>query len=162
MRLDDLSPYKLAIQLAGVAIAVAALVALIMSWSARGQQIAALEGWQRTVVQATTAATVEPDAKNVRKTLDPSQVPAAIAGLKRTSDSCLAASAERDRLTQEAKARADNADKALAAFQAVMQGEYSSAEKRIKALEGVKAAPTPELACQAIGVDSKAAWEGWK
>lgn len=162
MQLSDLSPYKLAAQLAGIAIAAAAILTLFMSWSARGQQIASLEDWQRTVVNATTAATVEPDAKGVRKTLAPDQVPAAIAGLKRTNDSCLAASAERDRLTQEARTRADNADKALAAFQAVMQGEYSSAEKRIKALEGVKAAPTPELACQAVGVDSKAAWEGWK
>lgn len=160
--LSSLSPYKLAAQLAGVAIAVAALVALIMSWSARGQQIASLEDWQRSVVQATTAATVEPDAKGVRKTLAPNQVAAAIASLKRSSDSCLAASAERDRITQDARTRADNADKALAAFQAVMQGEYSSAEKRIKALEGVRAAPTPELACQAIGTDSKAAWEGWR
>lgn len=162
MQLSDLSPYKIVAQLALLGLAVVGVLTLFMSWSARGQQIASLQEWQRGVVQVTTLATVEPDAKGVRKTLDPAAVPAAIAGLKRTSDSCLGASAERDRLVAESKLRADNADAALASYQAVLQGEYSSAEKRIKALEGVKAAPTPQLACQAIGVDSKAAWEGWK
>lgn len=157
-----MNPYKMGAQVVGVAIVFAALVALFMSWSARGQQIAALERWQGTVVEAVTTATVEPDAKGVRKTLDPDSVPAAVAGLKRSWDSCQAASAQRDRETVQARLRADNADKALAAFQAVLQGEYSSAQKRIDALEKVKAAPTPELQCQAIGVDSKAAWEGWR
>lgn len=162
MTLPNLSPYKLAVQIAAGAIALAALVALVMSWSARGQRIEALEGWQATVVQATTLATVEPNAKGQRKTLKPEQIAAAIAGLKRTADSCLAASAERDRIVRDAKARADAADMALANVQVILQGEFSSAEKRIKALEAVKAQPTPELQCQAIGVDSKAAWEGWK
>lgn len=162
MDLSSLSPYKLAAQIAAGAIVVALLVALVMSWMARGQQITALEAWQRTVIQATTAATVEPDAKGNRKLLDADTVPAAIAGLKRSWDSCQAASAERDRITQDAKARADTADQALANVQTILRGEYSSAEKRIKALESVKAAPTPELQCQAVGADSKAAWEGWK
>ncbi len=162
MTFPNLSPYKLAVQIAAGAIALAALVALAVSWSARGQRIEALEGWQGTVVQATTLATVEPNAKGARKTLKPEQVPAAIAGLKRTADSCLAASAERDRIVRDAKARADVADLALANFQAVLRGEYSSAQKRIEALAAVKAQPTPELQCQAIGGDSKAAWEGWK
>ena len=162
MKLPDLSPYKLAAQIAAGAIAVALLVALVMSWMARGQQIDALQGWQRTVVQATTAATVEPDAKGNRKLLDADVVPAAIAGLKRSWDSCQAASAERDRITRDAKARADAADQALANVQTIMRGEYSSAAARIKALEAVKAAPTPELQCQATAADSKAAWEAWK
>lgn len=155
-------PYKLAGQLVAVAIAVAALVALVMSWSARGQQIESFKSWQGTVVQAATLATVEPDSKGARKTLDPTHVPAAIAGLKRSVDSCLAASAERDRIVADAKLRADRADQALANYQVVLQGEFSSAEKRIKALQSVKSKPTPELQCQAIGADSKAAWEGWR
>ncbi len=89
-------------------------------------------------------------------------MPSAIAGLKRTADSCLAASGERDRRAGEQKKRADAADLALANVQAIMRGEYSSAQKRIEALQRVKAAPTPDLQCQAIGTDSKAAWEGWK
>lgn len=156
------SPYLLAAKLAGIGLVVGALFLLVMSWQSRGQEIERLTDWRDSIVQVTTAATVEPDAKGVRKALKPEQVAAAISALKRTSDSCLAASAERDRITADAKARADVADAALANVQTIMRGEYSSAEKRIKALESVKAAPTPELQCQAVGVDSKAAWEGWK
>lgn len=158
----NLSPYSLVLKIAGIAVVVAALVTLVMSWQSRGQEIVRLTEWQNTVTQATTSATVAPDAKGQRKLLKPEQVPAAISALKGTADSCLAASAERSRITEEAKLRADHADQALAAFQSVMQGEYSSAEKRIKALEAVKAEPTPELSCQRVAADSKAAWEGWK
>jgi len=159
---SKLDPYIGAAKLAGIGLAVLAIVGLAFSWSVRGQEIARLTDWQNTVVLATTAATVEPDAKGVRKTLKPEQVAAAIAGLKRTSDSCLEASAERDRITSEAVTRANNADKALANVQTIMRGEYSSAAKRIQALEQVKAQPTPALSCQQVGGDSKAAWEGWK
>lgn len=162
MDLSALTPYKLAAQIAAGAIAVALLVALMMSWMARGQQIDALQSWQATVIQATTAATVEPDSKGQRKLLASTAVPAAIAGLKRSWDSCQAASRQRDEIAAEQKRRTDAADQALANVQTILRGEYSSAEKRIKALEQVKAAPTPELQCQAIGADSKAAWEGWK
>lgn len=162
MNLSSFSPYRLVAQVVGVALVVCAVLTLFMSWSARGQQIASLERWQNTVVQATTAATVEPNAKGVRKTLDPDNVPAAIAGLKRSWDSCQAASEQRSKLAEEAKLRADNADAALANFRTVLNGEYSSAAKRIEALTKAKAAPTPELQCQAVAADSKAAWEGWK
>ncbi len=162
MNLSGLSPYKLAAQIAAGAIAVALLLALVMSWMQRGEQLTRLLSWQRTVVQATTAATVEPDKKGKRKLLEEEAVPAAIAGLKRSADSCQAASAERDRITADAKARADQADQALANVQTIMRGEYGSAEKRIKALEQVKAAKTPELQCQGTAADSKAAWEAWK
>lgn len=162
MEIPNLSPYKLALQVIGVAVIACLAITLFMSWSARGQQIASLERWQNTVVQVTTQATVEADAKGVRKTLDPDNVPAAIASLKRSYDSCQTASLERSRLAEDAKKRADNADAALANFRAVLNGEYSSAQKRIDALAAVKAAPTPELQCQAVADDSKAAWEGWK
>lgn len=152
----------MAVRLGAIAIAVVGLVALAFSWSARGQEITRLAEWQSSVVNVTTAATVEPDAKGKKAMLRPDQVPAAITALKRSNDSCQAASDQRDRITADAVSRADNADRALAAFQVALKGEYSSAEKRIKALESVKAAPTPALQCQAIGADSKAAWEGWK
>ncbi len=160
--LPDLSPYKLIAGAVGIALALGALVTLVFSWSSRGQEIKVLSLWQETVVQAATAATVEPDSKGQRKLLTPAQVPAAIAGLKRSADSCQAASAARNKITEEAVKRANAADLALANVNVIMRGEYSSAAARIKALEAVKAAPTPELQCQAIGVDSKAAWEGWK
>lgn len=162
MKLPDLSPYSLALKLAGTAIVVAGLLAFVASWMSRGQTIERLSQWQDTVVIATTDATVLPDAKGNRKLLTAAQVPSAIAGLKRSVDSCQAASAERSRLTEEALKRANAADQALANVQTIMRGEYSSAQKRIEALEHVKAAPTPELQCQAVGADSQAAWEGWK
>lgn len=162
MKLPDLSPYSLALKVGGIALGVIAILTLVMSWSSRGQTIERMTQWQDTVVQATTAATVEPDSKGRRKLLDPAAVPAAIAGLKRTSDSCLAASSERTRIAEEQRKRADAADLALANVQTIMRGEYSSAEKRIAALAAVKAAPTPQLQCQAAAADSKAAWEGWK
>lgn len=158
----NLSPYKLAAQIAGMAIGVALLVALVMSWSARGQEIESLERWRGTVIQAATVATVEPDAKGNRAALVADDVPASIASLKRSFDSCQNASAERTRIADEQKKRADAADQALANVQTIMRGEYSSAAKRIAALQAVKAAPTPELQCQATAADSKAAWEAWK
>lgn len=160
--LDSLNPYSLAFKIAGIALACAALVALVFSWSSRGQTIERMTQWQDTVVLATTDATVEPDKKGKRKPLDPASVPAAIAGLKRSADSCLNASAERTRIADEQRKRADAADLALANVQTIMRGEYSSAQKRIDALEKVKAAPTANLQCQAIGADSKAGWEAWK
>lgn len=162
MKLPDLSPYSLAFKIAGIAIACGALVALVFSWSSRGQTIERMQDWQDNVVLVTTDATVEPDKKGKRKLLDPSAVASAIAGLKRTADSCLGASAERTRITEEAVKRANAADLALANVQTIMRGEYSSAEKRIEALERVKAAPTPDLQCKAVAEDSRAAWEGWK
>jgi len=162
MNLPNLNPYAVVAKVAGIALVTIAIVALAMSWLARGQAIAEHESYEQTVIQVTTLATVVPDAKGRRKPLDRSAVPAAIAGLKSTADSCLAASSARDLLAQQAKLRADNADKALANAQVLMRGEYGSAAKRIAALEQVKAQPTPQLQCQQIATDSRAAWEGWK
>jgi hypothetical protein len=156
-----LNPYMLAIKIGGIALACAALMVLVFSWSSRGQTIERMQDWQNVVVRATSAATVEPVNGKI-KLLDPAAVPEAIAGLKRTADSCLAASKERTRIVDEAVKRADAADLALANVQTILRGEYSSAEKRIKALEQVKAAPTPDLQCKAVADDSRAAWEGWK
>lgn len=145
----------------GVVIA-AAFFALTLGYMARGDKIAAMTEWQNTVILATTDATVEPGKDGKRKLLTAAQIAPSIAALKRTADSCLAGVAESNRIVSEAKTRADNADQALANVQVVLRGQFSSAEARIKALESVRAAKTPELACQAVGNDSKAAWEGWK
>lgn len=155
-------PYKLVASIAGLAIGAAALVTLFFSWSARGQEIARLTSWQTTVVQVVTDATVEPDAKGFRKTLDPVSVPRAVVSLARSLDSCHAARVEADRVVADARARSDRADAALANANVLMSNQYESAAKRIKALAETKAAKTPDLQCQAIGQDSKAAWEGWK
>lgn len=162
MKLPIIGPYLTAAKLFGIGLAVLGVVCLAVSWMGRGQEIAKLNEWRSAVVISATDATVEPDKKGKRKLLDATAVPAAIAGLKRTADSCLAASTERNRIAIEQRLRADNADKALANVQTIMRGEFSSAAARIRALEQVKAAPTPALQCQAVGSDSKAAWEGWK
>lgn len=164
MQLDltKLNPTAWAWKIAALVVVVAAFWILAVAYMARGDQIESLEEWQRSVMIVTTDATVEPDAKGKRKMLNPEQVVSAISGLKRSADSCLAASAERTRIAAEAKQRADNADAALANVQTVLRGEFSSAEARIKALEEVKRQPTPELSCQQSAADSKAAWEGWK
>lgn len=155
-------PYGLLLKLGGGAIALAALLGLALSWSSRGQEIIALTAWQNAVIVSVTDATVEPNAKGIRKPLTIVQVPAAIAGLKRGLDSCQAARVQSNLLADGAKQRADLADKALATANVLFRNEYGSVSKRIEALAHTKAAPTPELQCQAIGADSKAAWEGWK
>lgn len=153
---------KLVGYLAGGAIIAALLVALVMSWMSRGQEIARLKDWQNAVVISATDATVKPDAKGVRKPLVPEQVPAAIAALKRSLDS---ATGSLDRISADAKAakeRADKADAALATATAAFEQRYQSAEKRIAALDARKPAADPVQQCANIAADSKAAWEGWK
>jgi hypothetical protein len=164
MQLDltKLNPTAWAWKVGIAVVVIAAFWILAMGYMARGQKIESLEEWQRSVILATTDATVPADKQGKRKLLKPEQIAPAIAALKRTSDSCLAASAERDRIAADAKARADNADRALANVQTILRGEFNSAEARIRALESVKRQPTPELSCQQSAADSKAAWEGWK
>jgi len=162
MNLPNLSPYSLALKLAGIGLVVLLVFGFFLSWSRRGQEIVRLTAWQNAVVISATDATVQPDAKGLRKSLTAEQVPAAIAALKRSWDSCSAAAAENTRLAEEGQQRAENADKALANVQVLMKGQYESSEKRIEALAHAKAQPTPELQCQAVGADSKAAWEAWK
>ena len=160
--LDKLNPYALAFKLAGIGIAVVAVVALAMSWMGRGQEIARLNDWQTQVVIATTDATVEPDAKGVRKPLKPEQVVGAINGLNRGLVSARSALTLISTQALEAKQRADNADKALATATVVFEQRYSSAEKRIAALDKKTPGKTVAEQCAAIQGDSKAAWEGWR
>lgn len=160
--LDKLNPYGLGLRLAGTAAAAVALMVLAMSWMGRGQEIARLTEWQQTVVNSATVATVEPDAKGVRKTLKPEQVVGAIQSLKWSRDNAYESLDGINQRAAEAKARADNADKALANATVIFEQRFSSAEKRIAALD--KKTPGKTLAdqCAAIQADSKAAWEGWK
>lgn len=162
LKLPDLSPYGVILKLVGIGAVVLAIGGFALSWSARGQAIASLTAWQNAVVISATDATVQPGKDGVRKPLSPAQVPAALAALKRSFDSCQNASAAASAQAQADKARADAADRALANAQVLFRNEYSSASKRIDALAATKTGATPELKCQAVGRDSKAAWEGWK
>ena len=138
------------------------LAALASSWHSRGQEIARLNDWQGQVVMAVTDATVQPDAKGVRKSLKPEAVVAAINGLKRSYDSAHGALDQMTKDTEAAQARAASADKALANATVVFEQRYGSAEKRIAALDSRKPAADPAQQCANMQADSKAAWEGWK
>lgn len=160
--LDKLNPYALLAKLVGVAIFIALIFAFVTSWMARGQEIQRLQGWQDTVVLVTTDAVVKPDAKGVRKTLTPAQIPSAIGALNRSLDSCSANVEIANSVATSAKAGQDLADKALANANVLLTNDYSSSKKRIDALAAKKPGATPDLQCQGVGADSKAAWEGWK
>lgn len=160
--LDKLNPCGLAIRLAGIGIAVVAVVVLAMSWMGRGQEIARLTGWQNTVVNSATVATVVPDAKGVRKPLAPEQVVGAIQSLKWSLDNAHSVLDVMTQRADDAKRRADNADAALAKTTVIFDQRYASAEKRIAALDKKTPGKTVAEQCAAIMGDSKAAWEGWK
>jgi hypothetical protein len=160
--LDKLDPYALVAKLVGLAIGIAAMFAFVTSWMARGQEIHRLKDWQATVVLVTTDAIVKPDAKGIRKPLAPEQVPAAIGSLDRSLASCSANVEIANSVALSAKAGQVLADKALANANVLLANDYSSSKKRIDALASAKPGATPDLQCQAIGADSKAAWEGWK
>lgn len=153
---------KLVGYLAGGAIVAVLLLSLVASWNSRGQEIARLKTWQGQVVTAATDATVEPDAKGVRKSLKPEDVPHAITLLGMNMQTALNAMRVMTADTEAAKVRAENADKALANATMVFEQRYSSAEKRIAALDTRKPAADPAQQCANMQADSKAAWEGWK
>lgn len=159
---DKLNPYALLVRVVGVAVILAALLAFVTSWMARGQEIRRLTGWQASVIQVATDATVKPDAKGHRKPLGEDQVPAAIASLRWSYDSCNASLDAASTAAVTAKAGQDLADKALANANVLLSNDFTSSQKRIDALAKKKPGATPDLQCQAIGADSKAAWEGWK
>lgn len=156
------STAKLAGTIAAGAIVAALLFTLVTSWMSRGQEIARLKDWQNGVVIAATDATVQPDAKGVRKTLLPVQVPSAIGALKRSLDNANVAFDSITRTAAESKLRAEEANAALANASVLFDKQYVSSQKRIDALANKKPQATPELQCQAVTADSKAAWEGWK
>lgn len=112
--MSPLKPYALAIKLAGAAILLSALVALIWSWDSRGNKIDSLESTQATIVNAVTLATVAPDEDGKRKLLKVEDVPAAIAALSNSLKSADAALSAISSGTLTAKAASDAADKALA------------------------------------------------
>jgi len=162
MKIPDLTPYTLILKVIGIAVAVVALVGLTMSWLSRGQEIASLTAWQKTVVISTTNATVTPNAKGIRKSLSPDQVPAAIAALKWGYDSAVGSLERATAETDAAKRRADIADQALANGMIAFDNRYASAEKRIAAMDKRKPAVDLAKVCANMDADSKAAWEGWR
>ena len=156
------NPYVLGAKLLGIGLVVSAVVFLCFSYISRGQKIDTLTAWQQGVVMATTDATVTPDAKGIRKPLDPSAVVHAIDVLHQNFINDEATMQRRSDEVADAKLRADNADKALAASNVIFEKQYNSATKRIDALQATKTAPTSDLKCQKAQTDSKAGWEAWK
>lgn len=160
--MNALNPYMLYIKLAGAAIVVLALIALLWSWHSRGQKIERLESWQTTVVIAASEATVKPDKEGKIKMLKPEQVVSAINGLKSSLVSADAALETISETYRQAKVRADKADRDLAARLAEFDQKYARAQDRINALSNRKPAATPAEQCKAIEIDSNAPWENWR
>lgn len=154
---------KLALGLAGTAIVAALLLSLVTSWMSRGQEIARLKEWQGQVVTATTDAYAFADEPGkVRKSFKPADVPHAITLLGNNLTTSLTAMRVMTADTEAAELRAANADKALANATVLFEQRFASSVKRIDALDNRPPAATPELQCQAIGIDSKAPWEAWR
>jgi hypothetical protein len=160
--LDAINPYSLYLKLAGAAIIAILLGLLLWSWHSRGLKIEALTSWQTSVVTAVTDATVEPGKDGKRKMLTPEGALAGIGTLKTSLDNALVALRDISKLAQDAKSRADAADKQLADEMAAFEKRYAAATRRISALEARKPAATAGEALIAIDGDSKAAWEGWR
>ena len=134
----------------------------IASWLARGREIDRLASWQQTVVDTTTLATVEPDAKGQRKLLTPEQVPGAIAALKQSfvnADQLLAAI---DQAALKDAAISDKLDANLASILEDQARRSAGVNATISALLNRKPSGDKTLDCEAMASDSEAAWNGWR
>jgi hypothetical protein len=149
-------------KLIGGAVGALLLGVLVASWMARGREIARLTEWQDTVVQATTAATVEPDKNGKRKLLLPTQVPAAIAALKSSFDSADQALAAISYNAQTEKAISDKLDANLAAILSSQDKTAAGINSTVKALQAHKGTGDKTADCAVMTVDSSAAWDGWR
>lgn len=155
-------PYLRIAKFVGVGLVVLALATLIWSWHARGQRIDSLEGWQSSVVEATTQAVVVPDRNGRRPLIEASRVPAAIAGLAASLASADRSLTEIAGRTTQAQGRDRAADAALARENADLRRRYSSAEERIAELQA-RPAPQPGVdRCQTLEEDTRAPWELWR
>lgn len=153
---------KLYWQLIGGAVLAVIVGVFIASWLARGAKIDRLESWQSSVVIAATDATVEPDKKGKRKLLDPDAVPAAIAGLKRTADSCAGTLAGINKASLAEKAIQSKLDAQLSA---ILDNQTKTAEgtsAKLRDLLTRKATGDREKDCALMDADSNAAWDGWR
>lgn len=149
-------------KLIGGAFAALLLGLLVASWMARGKEVDRLAEWQSTIVQATTLATVEPDAKGKRKSLEPSQIPAAIAALKRTADNAESTLAGIDAGALKDKAISDKLDKSLDALLADQDKRSAGTTATLKSLLERKTTGDREKDCAIMEDDSNAAWSGWR
>jgi hypothetical protein len=134
----------------------------IASWLSRGAEIERLAEWQQTVVLATTAATVEPDKKGIRKVLEPSQVPAAIAALKRSADNAESTLASIDQAALKDKAIERKLDEQLSLLLADQDQRAKGSAATIKDLLKRAATGDREKDCAVMESDSEAAWNGWR
>ncbi len=159
---DAMNPYLLAAKLGGAAIVAALLLSLVASWVSRGQEIDRLKDWQNQVAVAATDAIVEPNAKGIRKPLPLNEVPHTITILGMNMRTSLMTMRSMTADTEAARQRAADADKALASATMVFEQRFTSAEKRIAALDNRKPAADPATQCLNVAADTKAVWEGWK
>lgn len=149
-------------KLIGGAVGAIILGLLVASWMARGREVERLTEWQDTVVLATTAATVEPDKSGKRKSLVPSQVPAAIAALKASFDNADRTLDGINTASLKDKAIQDKLDSSLAAMLADQERRSKGTTAAITALLGRKGTGDKDQDCEIMAADSAAAWDGWR
>lgn len=149
-------------KLIGGGIAVILIGVFIASWLARGAEIERLSEWQSTVVQATTLATVEPDSKGRRAALDPSQVPAAIAALRRTADNATSQLEAIDQASLRDQALQRRLDEQLAAILDSQDRSAEGTRARLNDLLTRQATGDREQDCAIMENDSNAPWDGWR
>lgn len=149
-------------KLIGGGVAVILIGVFIASWLARGAEIERLSDWQSTVVQAATLATVEPDSKGRRATLDPSQVPAAIAALRRTADNATAQLEAIDQASLRDQALQRRLDEQLAAILDSQDRSAEGTRARLNDLLTRQATGDREQDCAIMENDSNAPWDGWR
>lgn len=149
-------------KLIGGAILALVVGVFVASYIARGAKIERLENWQTTVVNAATAATVEPDKNGNRKSLTPESVPAAIAVLKQTADNAGAALASIDAAALKDKALQRKLDEQLTAILASQDESAAGAKARIADLLKRGTTGDKDKDCEVMAADSNAAWDGWR
>lgn len=149
-------------KLIGGGIVVVLVGVFIASWMARGREIERLADWQSTVVQATTLATVEPDKKGNRDLLDPNQVPAAIAALRRSADNATAQLEAIDQAALKDKALQRRLDEQLAAILDSQDRSAEGTRARLNDLLTRQATGDREQDCAIMENDSNAPWDGWR
>lgn len=149
-------------KLIGGAIGALMLGILVASWMSRGREIAHLQEWRSTVVQAATLATVEPDSKGKRKLLGPSAVPAAIAALKASFDSASFTLNGIDAKAKGEAALSKKLDSNLSAILAEQDRRAAGVAAAISDLQDRK--PTGDVSkdCAVMESDSNMAWDGWR
>lgn len=120
-----------------------------------------LAGWQQSVQDKVTIATVQPDKNGQRKRLDPGATLAGIDAVVRDRDDARRSLDTISKETLAAKARADVADATLAQRQAENAKRLAGAQAEIARLRAVRSTGDAGKDAAQVAADSEAPWKGW-